>query len=58
MMTLVFFSYMPWPNKKAVKPYQDTKPCGNDELAAIRLKGKIINTEKEINGEMFIQLND
>lgn len=29
-----------------VKPYQDTKPGSNDELAAIRLEGKVINTEK------------
>lgn len=26
--------------------YQDTKSSSNDELAAIRLEGKVINTEK------------
>lgn len=26
--------------------YQDTKPSSNNELAAIRLEGKVINTEK------------
>lgn len=47
--------YVPWP-KKTEKPYQDTKPGSNDELAAIWLEGKIINTEKESNGETVIQL--
>lgn len=27
-----------------VMHYQDTKPGSNDELAAIRLEGKVINT--------------
>lgn len=30
------------------KSYQDTEPGSNDELTAIRLEGKIINTEKVI----------
>lgn len=38
------------------KPYQDTKPRSNDELAAIWLEGKIINTARDNNGEMVIQL--
>lgn len=53
----VFFRYVPWP-KKTVKPYQDTKPCSNDELGAIRLEGKVINTAKENDGDKFIQLSD
>lgn len=30
------------------KSYQDTEPGSNNELTAIRLEGKIINTEKVI----------
>lgn len=35
------------------KPYQDTKPGSNDELAAIRLEGKVINTDKATMTEKF-----
>lgn len=28
------------------KSHQNTKPSSNDELAAIRLEGKVINTKK------------
>lgn len=37
--------------------YQDTKPGSDDELAAIRLEGKVINTEEakmiEMSHELF-----
>lgn len=40
------------------KSHQDTKPSSDDELAAIRLEGKVINTEKakmmETNFFIFI----
>lgn len=35
---------------KTGNPYQDTKPCSNDELAAIWLEGNVINTAKENEG--------